>query len=268
MTRVEAVPSPSAHGLLPHDLRGVFADAGVPCSAGPAAAGVDGGHGRDDLDAMPRPVRRPLREAARALLDTTLPTVVERVVDPVDGSCRFVFALRDGALVEAVRIPLHKEGAFSVCLSSQVGCAMACDFCATGRLGLQRNLTAAEIVGTWLAVRETAREEGGRVTGAVFMARASPSTPSCRRADPDDDCGADRREPLPSRRSPPPRSVASRRRATVPPRGVAASALPGRRAELLPVAGRLDMDELFDAIWDYHRAMGRRSPWPGCSWAA
>ena len=168
------MPSPSAHGLLPDDLRGGFADAGVPCSAGEARRLLAWmvSHGRDDLDAMPRPVRRPLREAARALLDTTLPTVVERVVDPVDGSCRFVFALRDGALVEAVRIPLHKEGAFSVCLSSQVGCAMACDFCATGRLGLQRNLTAAEIVGTWLAVRETA--QGGRVTGAVFMGQGEP----------------------------------------------------------------------------------------------
>lgn len=261
------MPSPSAHGLLPDDLRGVFADAGVPCSAGEARRLLAWmvSHGRDDLDAMPRPVRRPLREAARALLDTTLPTVVERVVDPVDGSCRFVFALSDGALVEAVRIPLHKEGAFSVCLSSQVGCAMACDFCATGRLGLQRNLTAAEIVGTWLAVRETAREEGGRVTGAVFMGQGEPFhnydavLQAARILS--DDCGG--RIGAKAITISTVGLIPQIRRFTAEGHKFRlvvslTSALPERRAELLPVAGRLDMDELFDAIWDYHRATGRR----------
>lgn len=72
---------------------------------------------------------------------------------------------------EAVRIPLEKPGRFTVCLSSQVGCAMQCVFCATGRLGLARNLAAWEIVSALAHVRADAP---GRVTGAVFMGQGEP----------------------------------------------------------------------------------------------
>lgn len=60
-----------------------------------------------------------------------------------DGTRKFLFRLRDGATVESVIIPMENHLTF--CLSSQVGCAMACRFCATARGGLARNLTAAEI---------------------------------------------------------------------------------------------------------------------------
>jgi 23S rRNA (adenine2503-C2)-methyltransferase len=72
-----------------------------------------------------------------------------------------------------VRIPLHKEGAFSVCLSSQVGCAMGCTFCATGRMGLSRHLQAHEIVGQLIAIRDEL-PLGTRITGAVFMGQGEP----------------------------------------------------------------------------------------------
>ncbi len=75
------------------------------------------------------------------------------------------------ALSEAVRIPLHKPGCFSVCLSSQVGCAMGCTFCATGRLGLTRNLAAWEMVAACLTVRD---EAPGRTTGVVFQGQGEP----------------------------------------------------------------------------------------------
>ncbi|MBK8240602.1 MAG: radical SAM protein [Deltaproteobacteria bacterium] len=58
-----------------------------------------------------------------------------------------------------------------MCLSSQVGCAMGCDFCATGRLGLRRNLAAPEILAAFVAVRD---EAPGRVTGAVFQGQGEP----------------------------------------------------------------------------------------------
>lgn len=110
------------------------------------------------------------RWAERTLADTAL-ELVERTEDSFDGFVKYLFRSPDGALHEAVRIPLHKPGCFTVCLSSQVGCAMRCDFCATGRLGLKRNLRAWEMVGAFLRVRD---EAPGRVTGAVFMGQGEP----------------------------------------------------------------------------------------------
>jgi len=97
--------------------------------------------------------------------------LLETVPDPDDGFVRYLFRSPDGALSEAVRIPLAREGRFSVCLSSQVGCAMGCAFCATGRLGFQRNLAAWEMVSAFCTVRDQAP---GRVTGAVFMGQGEP----------------------------------------------------------------------------------------------
>jgi 23S rRNA (adenine2503-C2)-methyltransferase len=116
-----------------------------------------------------RPVKKQLQEAVLAL-DYQLPKVVERIEDSTDKSVRYLLE-SGGSFFEAVRIPLEKPGCFSVCLSSQVGCAMRCAFCATGTLGLKRNLSAAEIVGSFLAVRA---EAPGRVTGAVFMGQGEP----------------------------------------------------------------------------------------------
>ncbi len=126
--------------------------------------------GAASLD-LPRPVRAPTR-ALLEQLSMARPAIVERVEDSVDrGTVKYLFRADDGAVFEAVRIPIHKPGCFTVCLSSQVGCAMACTFCATGRLGLARSLSAAEIVGSFLAVRD---ETPGRVTGAVFMGQGEP----------------------------------------------------------------------------------------------
>ena len=116
-------------------------------------------------------MRREVREAAWALTEAPALEVVERVTDPDDGFVKYLLRSPDGALSEAVRIPLHRPGRFTVCLSSQVGCAMGCDFCATGRLGLRRNLAAWEMVA---ALRRVRLEAPGRVTGAVFMGQGEP----------------------------------------------------------------------------------------------
>ncbi len=118
-----------------------------------------------------RPVRREIQQTIDKAFQWGRMKVVERAEDPVDGFVKYLFEAHDGALVEAVRIPLHKEGRFTVCLSSQVGCAMECAFCATGRLGLTRNLEPWEIVSQFLTVRD---EAPGRVTGAVFMGQGEP----------------------------------------------------------------------------------------------
>lgn len=121
-----------------------------------------------------RPVL-PIRKAAREILAAATVRdhleVVERVTDPDDGFVKYLFRSPDGALSEAVRIPLEAEDTFSVCLSSQVGCAMGCTFCATGRLGLSRDLEAWEMVSAFCVVRD---EAPGRLKGAVFMGQGEP----------------------------------------------------------------------------------------------
>ncbi len=90
------------------------------------------------------------RLAETALVST--PDVRARDVS-TDGTVKFLLALADGQLIETVYIPDTPRQTF--CLSTQVGCAMGCAFCLTGRMGLVRNLTAGEIVGQ---VRVLARE--------------------------------------------------------------------------------------------------------------
>lgn len=258
---------PSLLGLTPADLCDALDQQGMPCSEGEARRVLAWlvSEGAADLSGMARPVRAPLRAAIEAGFSWARPTLVERVPDPADGSVRFVYRLADGAVAEAVRIPLHKPGRWSVCLSSQAGCAMACAFCATGRLGLERHLSAAEIVGTWLAVRETARAEGGRVTGAVFMGQGEPfhNYDAVLRA------AHTLCHPCGGRISAKAITISTVglvpqiRRFTAEGHKFRlvvslTSALPGRRAELLPVAGRFAMDDLADALRDYHAATGRR----------
>jgi 23S rRNA (adenine2503-C2)-methyltransferase len=76
--------------------------------------------------------------------------------------------------VETVLIPLHKPGAVSLCLSSQVGCPMGCVFCATARMARRRNLETWEIIDQFIQAREIVRSGGRRVTGAVFMGMGEP----------------------------------------------------------------------------------------------
>ncbi len=127
-------------------------------------------HGRDGFP-VSRPVPRAVEEAVERLTTRDRLEIVERVTDPADGFVKYLFRLHDGALVEAVRIPLEVPGRFTVCLSSQAGCAMGCTFCATGRLGLTRNLEPWEIVAQFVAVRD---EAPGHVAGAVFQGQGEP----------------------------------------------------------------------------------------------
>ena len=92
----------------------------------------------------------------------------------MDGFQKLLFRTHDGLPLETVLIPLHKPGAVSVCLSSQVGCAMGCVFCATARMPARRNLETWEIVDQWVQARDLARQQGRRVTGAVFMGMGEP----------------------------------------------------------------------------------------------
>ncbi|MBE9179417.1 23S rRNA (adenine(2503)-C(2))-methyltransferase RlmN [Oculatella sp. LEGE 06141] len=86
-----------------------------------------------------------------------------------DGTVKFLLRLLDGQIIETVGIPTEKR--LTVCVSSQVGCPMACDFCATGKGGFQRNLQRHEIVDQVLTVQE---DFGQRVSNIVFMGMGEP----------------------------------------------------------------------------------------------
>lgn len=163
---------PHLFGMLPEDLAAYLRAEGVEVRDAEARRVV--AHAiANGSDGFPesRPVPRRVEEAIERLVDRRPLEIVERAVDESDGFVKYLFRTHDGLLAEAVRIPLEVEGRFTVCLSSQVGCAMGCTFCATGRLGLARNLEAWEIVAQFLAVRA---EAPGEVTGAVFQGQGEP----------------------------------------------------------------------------------------------
>jgi 23S rRNA (adenine2503-C2)-methyltransferase len=159
-------------GMLPEDLAAHLRAHGVDVREGEARRIVAHAvaHGREGYPTA-RPVPRGVESAVDRLVERQRLTIVERASDPSDGFVKYLFRLPDGALVEAVRIPLEVPGRFTVCLSSQAGCAMACGFCATGRMGLTRSLEAWEIVAQFIAVRD---EAPGRITGAVFQGQGEP----------------------------------------------------------------------------------------------
>lgn len=87
----------------------------------------------------------------------------------IDGTIKFLLRLTDGQIIETVGIPTEKR--LTVCVSSQVGCPMACDFCATGKGGFKRNLERHEIVDQVLTVQEVFQQ---RVSNIVFMGMGEP----------------------------------------------------------------------------------------------
>ena len=100
-------------------------------------------------------------------------TVVAREASQLDPFVKYVLECEDGARIETVRIPLEKPGRFVACVSSQVGCAVGCTFCATGRLGLARNLEAWEIVEQVRVLRRDL-PVGARIHGVVFQGMGEP----------------------------------------------------------------------------------------------
>ena len=98
---------------------------------------------------------------------------VDQLYHSTDGTRRYLLRLGDGRTVETVLMPeLERD---TLCISSQVGCAVDCKFCMTAALGLERNLTAGEIVGQVLTLARDAglRQEGGRLN-IVIMGQGEP----------------------------------------------------------------------------------------------
>lgn len=117
----------------------------------------------DEMTNIPKSLRERLEEETYL---TALEPVDVRV-SRLDGTRKYLFALRDGNVIESV-LMRYKHGN-SVCISSQVGCRMGCRFCATGRQGLQHSLTAAEILNQIESLPER-----DRLTNIVFMGMGEP----------------------------------------------------------------------------------------------
>ena len=127
------------------------------------ARGVEDPDRMTDLD-------QPLRERLRSEWELSA-LEVERVDRSRDGTVKAVLLAPDGARVESVIIP--EPDRTTLCISTQVGCAMACSFCATGALGFSRNLRAAEIVDQVCRMRDLA-PEGRPLSNVVFMGMGEP----------------------------------------------------------------------------------------------
>jgi 23S rRNA (adenine2503-C2)-methyltransferase len=102
------------------------------------------------------------------------PLVVEAVLDSgVDGATKLVLRTPAGLLIESVLLRTL-TGRVSLCASSQVGCAAACGFCATGQMGIARNLTAAEILDQVVLAGELLAGEDRLIRNVVFMGMGEP----------------------------------------------------------------------------------------------
>ncbi len=124
-------------------------------------------------DEMPEVSSRLLRELQSTI---EIPHLKIRVRNesPCDGFVKYVFAGTNGDSFEAVRIPLLHRAAdpkYVACVSSQVGCAMGCAFCATGRMGFRRNLEPWEMVDQVVQLQRDSRHP---VRGVVFMGMGEP----------------------------------------------------------------------------------------------
>jgi len=98
-----------------------------------------------------------------------LTTVHQVQTSESQGTSKFLIRLNDGKFVETVLIPESRR--VTVCLSSQVGCALDCDFCATGKMGLKRNLSSGEIADQLLHVRRASERP---ISNIVFMGMGEP----------------------------------------------------------------------------------------------
>jgi 23S rRNA (adenine2503-C2)-methyltransferase len=121
-------------------------------------------HWMDDFGAM-TDLPKGLRESLPSEWDIRLPAVHNRFRSS-DGTSRYLVRLNDGEFAETVYIPEEKRD--TICISSQVGCALACTFCLTGQLGLTRNLTVGEIVSQVLIAQRDNLAQSETPSGILF----------------------------------------------------------------------------------------------------
>ena len=130
--------------------------------------------GECDLDQMTN-ISKDLRERLKDIAEIKLPEVVS-CQDSIDGTRKWLIRVDGGSCIEMVYIPERERG--TLCVSSQIGCALDCSFCATGKQGFNRDLTSAEIIGQlWIAAdsfNQFDPKARRRVTNVVMMGMGEP----------------------------------------------------------------------------------------------
>jgi len=219
--------------------------------------------GVSDFDAM-TDISKALRGRLKEIAEIRTPAI-RSLHGAADDTRKWMLSMDGGQAIETVFIPEPARG--TLCISSQVGCAMDCAFCATGKQGFNRNLSAAEIVGqVWMANRELGYQPDGEriVTNVVFMGMGEPLA-NYRNVVPAiqvlvDDYGFN----------------ISRRRVTVSTSGLVPqmerlgeecnvalavslhAADDALRDELVPINRRHPIEELLDACWRYAERRANR----------
>ncbi|MCD9458435.1 23S rRNA (adenine(2503)-C(2))-methyltransferase RlmN [Marinibactrum halimedae] len=179
VTGAEGVKSPTMEkvnllGLSPQKLQDWFVSIGEkPFRAKQVLKWI---HqlGISDFDLMTN-ISKDLRKKLHTLACVKAPEVMQQL-DSSDGTRKFLISIPGGNVVETVFIPDGERG--TLCVSSQVGCSLDCSFCATGKQGFNRDLSAAEIIGqVWIAAKSFGQlmPDGPRkVTNVVMMGMGEP----------------------------------------------------------------------------------------------
>jgi 23S rRNA (adenine2503-C2)-methyltransferase len=132
--------------------------------------------GVTDFDAM-TDLSKALREKLKEIAEVRAPEIVT-AQHSADGTRKWLLRMDEGNAIETVFIPEADRG--TLCISSQVGCALDCAFCSTAQQGFNRNLTAAEILGqVFVAARELGHrplDDGRVITNVVLMGMGEPLT--------------------------------------------------------------------------------------------
>ncbi len=157
---------PDLLSMTPEELASFFASIGQPAfRAKQVFSAFHRGQHLSEITTLPKS----LRERLAAETEDRMPTVVQKLVSSIDGTVKYLLRLLDGHSVECVL--MHYEHGTTVCISSQVGCAMGCTFCASTIGGRVRGLRASELIGQLAAV---ARDAGERIDGVVMMGIGEP----------------------------------------------------------------------------------------------
>lgn len=115
-------------------------------------------------------LKRTFRDALAERFTLDCFDVAEKQVSR-DGTTKYLFRLRDGQFIESVLMYFEDRETYAICISSQVGCAVNCGFCATGKLGFKRHLSVAEIVNQYVYVQG---DSGQEIRNIVFMGQGEP----------------------------------------------------------------------------------------------
>ena len=220
----------------------------------------------DDMTDLPKGDRS-------ALVERFFPTLLTKVSQQSADkgmTQKFLWRLFDGSLVESVL--MRYSNRITLCISSEAGCGMNCPFCATGQMGLTRNLSAAEIleqvrIANLLLSRGEIPGGEGRVTNIVFMGMGEPLAnyravaTTCQRlnAPAPEGFGMGARHITVSTVGLAP-AVRKLIKEEIPVTLAVSLHAPDDelRNELVPINQRFDVDDILDAAWEYFEATGRR----------